>query len=347
MDDILRSVFVFASNHDLMSPIRVSLTCKRWREVILDCPPAWRLDRLNEIPADHVATWIARSGDHRSLELEITKQDSDQWVSAIMPHRNRIELLRVYGHYDAIRRGFPNATTVVIYESSGATQPQPPLGTSFVTPELYPALKSLKVFSFGQFGSLIPTISASLPVTMLLLECLELRIWYRLLPSCASTIVTLHIGVELYREERLPPVVLPNLVVLVIGSSFLPLKLITPRMTFLGFVACEPNLFSSIDVSRVTTLSINKGVPERELPFPSFPSLRRMIVQTGTRYIHRFLDFLSATPTIHANLTQVVFHGMKFTPPEVEVAQTRGIALEYTLDFVSMEAEWKSSHIAN
>lgn len=74
-----------------------------------------------------------------------------------------------------------------------------------------------------------------------------------------------------------------------------------------------------------------------------------MIVQTGSRRIHSFLDFLLATPTIHANLTQVVFHGMKFTPPEVEVAQTRGIELQYTVDFVgmwAMEAAWKKSHIA-
>lgn len=71
---------------------------------------------------------------------------------------------------------------------------------------------------------------------------------------CYATLSDIFVQ-RLHREERLPPVVFLNLVVLVIGSSFLPLELITPRMTFLGFIACEPNLLSSIDVSRVTTLS--------------------------------------------------------------------------------------------
>lgn len=328
-----------------MTPIWVSLTCKRWREVILDCRPAWSLKLLHLIPDDHIATWIGRSGDHRGIQLTIPRDATDQWLSAIMPHRNRIERLLVLGHHDVMRWDFPNATTVVTHEDRDV------LGTSFVTPELYPSLKSLYVYSGGKFDSLETTISASLPVTELHLQCHKLRMWHRLLPSCASTIVTLHISVRVHGEPRLPPVVFPNLVVLVIGSDYLPLELITPRMTFLGFRGyrkpCQPHLLSSVDVSRVTTLFIDKGVPAHYPSYPSFPSLRRMFVQNRTRNIHPFLQFLLTTPTIHANLKQVVFQGMEFSPDEVEVAHTRGIALEYTLDSLSMQAKWKKTHIAD
>jgi hypothetical protein len=346
MEDILRLAFTYASHVDWKAPIHVGLTCPTWRAIILSTPAAWRLDILHHIPYDHVSTWIARSGNHRRISLMIPRKADSHWVYAIMPHRQRINRLRLHSHHHVLTHHFPIVETLELFEY---VMPFETLESvlqmySGFTYELYPSLQSLSIMS-DRRRRIVPMDPILVPilVTKLFLESSDVQSWAPLL-AAASTIVVLTLKVLPGFDGMGRQVIdFPNVVSLTLSGEDLPLDLKTPRMTFLRLQNCYRRVLSSIDVSGVTSLII-----DTHIPYPShfFPAVTKILIHPDTAGVLNFLRYLSNSVENHPNLSQVLIPSECQIPDQtLNACRDQGITVRPTEEPDTMEDDWQSSLI--
>jgi len=351
MDDILSLIFIYASDGDWRAPVHVGLTCKRWRALILDTPTAWRLDQLHRIPADHVSTWIARSGDHRTISLTVPSTATSQWVNVIISHRKRINRLRLHAHHDLLTRElFPMVNTLELFEGNGAYGPIKSwlkVYSMNITPVSYPSLQSLSIYSDNMCTFTMQPIPIPIPVTNLFLESRNLTSWGELLIACASTVVVLTLKVlpGLPSVIRLPTIGFPRLVALIISGDQLPLDLTTPQMSFLHLQACHQRVLSSIDVSGVTSLVLDTQIPDPSHPFTA---TTRVLIHPGTSSVIAFLRSVSRNPANYPSLSQVAISTAFSIPDQTrDACLSRCITIQPTGDTHYLEDNWRCSHMPN
>ena len=350
MEHVLALVFIYASQYDWKTPLRAALTSKTWRQVILDTPAAWRLDILHRIPSHHVATWIRRSGDHRSILLKVPSAATSQWMRKILPHRKRIKRLRLYAHHDVLTRDFPIVTGLELFEDGALGEPTNSWLKTYsrnLTPNLYPSLQSLYISSDKPCTLPMESIATLIPVTSLFLECRSIATWGELLIACAPTVVVLTLKVIAGAQVtiRMSAINFPNVAVLIISGYELPFDLVTPRMTFLQLQNCHQRVLSSVNMSGVRSLAIDTRTPD---PAHPFPAATRILVHSGTAGIITFLRSLSRNSTNHPNLSEVIVPRDSNIPDQTIMAcSNQGITVSRTTDAYALEDVWRSSHMRN
>jgi hypothetical protein len=262
-----------------------------------------------------------------------------------MPHRNRIERLRIFHHHDVLTQDFPMVTTIDFCDGGTPERSTKWMSyASYISPKLYPSLTTLNIRCDRPRSMRSLTVCASIPVTSLTLECVLLTQWSGFLIACASTVVILTLKISNRSDiNPLPTICFPNLVALTIRPSHLPLHPVTPHMTFLRLRYCKQHVLSSVDLSHVTSLVLDKCIPDLT---HIFPATTRILIHSGTTGIIGFLQDILESPTSLRDLSCVII------PPEYRVPDhtmqaclSRRITVQSVNDADALEDIWRSSQM--
>jgi hypothetical protein len=354
---MLSCIFQYASNEDWKSPLRIGSTCKQWQAAITEIPEAWRLDKLNLIPADHVDTWIRRSGNHRTFTLIVPPTVTQQWINQVKPHLERVDRLVLNAHHQLLAETFPKLTIMEISDHYLGSTPSPPRNfPGSISPLLYPSLQALNDYSQIGCTELADDQVIPIPLINLVLKCKDLLHWRNLLVKFSSIVfftLTIIPYVPLATTE--PAISFPNLVALNLSADSLCIPLSAPRLSFLRLASWNTTVLSAVDVSHVTSLVYDKRFPDHHNTYRrpdnlhhTFPATERILVHCEKRgRVSDLLHFLSHDPQYNTKLSEVFISSrvLPMIPDKlIRACLAVGITVRPTEDTFTLEDCWRASH---
>jgi F-box-like len=190
--DELMIIFEMSREEDWTSPLYVAAVCRRWRDLILITPKAWRTLRLpTRPPLNIISLYISHSRPfllHLSTPNVSSNHPSWTWRygDVINQISKRIECLQISAEeLDLLTSPFPRLRRLYLDTSTS------PCRLSSLPQSRFPSLSQMKALRFEWRDS--STIINPPPIQVLFLRADDQRTWLKVLAILKDTLVSLRI----------------------------------------------------------------------------------------------------------------------------------------------------------